>query len=443
MCGCSTHKKYQRSEKIVVSDTYRDVKSISDTATLASLSWTELFTDIYLQKLIETGLKHNTDLQVACLRVEQTEAVLKSSRLAYLPSVNLVPQGTVSSFNGTSPSKTYSLAASASWEIDLFGKLANAERGDRAILESTKAYRQAVQTQLIATIANSYYTLLRLDHQLEINLATLKNWEENINVLKALKRAGQTNDAAILRTEANRLALESTTLAIKKNINETENSLSILLGHEPKKINRGMLAGQTFPEAMAVGVPLQILASRPDIRQAEYNVAQAYYATNVARAAFYPNLTLSGSAGWTNNAGDAIVNPGNLLWSAAVSLLQPIFNKGKNQANLKIAKAQAEETLFQFQQSILNAGREVNDALVQWQTAGEQINLVDRQIETLQEAVRKTELLMKYSSVNYLEVLTAQQSLLLAKQTKAQSQFDKIQGIINLYHALGGGTDTK
>jgi NodT family efflux transporter outer membrane factor (OMF) lipoprotein len=410
---------------------------------LASLSWAELFTDPYLQRLIETGLNHNTDLQVAYLRVEQAEAVLKSSRLAYLPSVNLVPQGVLSSFDGASPSKTYSLAASASWEIDLFGKLANAQRGDRAVLESTKAYRQAVQTRLIATIANSYYTLLRLDRQLEINLATHKNWEENIHVLRALKRAGQSNDAAILRAEANRLALESSTLAVKKSINETENSLSVLRGHEPKAIDRGLLSGQTFPETMAVGVPLQLLTDRPDIRQAEYHVAQAYYATHVARAAFYPSITLSGSAGWTNSGGGAIANPGSLLWSATTSLLQPIFNKGVNQANLTIAKAQAEEALLQFQQSILNAGKEVNDALVQWQTAGKQIGLADRQIEALQEAMRKTELLMKHSSVNYLEVLTAQQSLLLAEQTKAQTQFDKIQGIINLYHALGGGTAIK
>ncbi|OJV78796.1 MAG: multidrug transporter [Bacteroidia bacterium 44-10] len=441
MCSCSIHTKYQRSENLSVSEAYRDMDAMEqDTTTIGSLSWRELFTDPYLQSLIETGLEHNTDLQIAFLRVEQAEAVLKSSRLAYLPSVNLAPQGALSSFDGSTPSKTYSLAASASWEIDLSGKLSNTERSNRAILESSNAYCQAVQTQLIATIANSYYTLLRLDRQLEINLATLKNWEENINTLQTLKRAGQSNDPAILRAEANRLSLESSILAVRKSINETENSLLVLLGSEAQSVERGVLAGQMFPETMAIGVPLQLLANRPDVRQAEYNVAQTHYATNVARAAFYPSITLSGSAGWTNNPGSAIVNPGEFLWSAAASLFQPIFNKGVNQANLKVAKAQAEEAALQFQQSILNAGKEVNNALVQWQTAQQQIYLGDQQIETLQEAMRKIELLMRYSSTNYLEVLTAQQSLLQAEQSQAQNQFDKIQGIINLYHAVGGGT---
>ena len=455
MCGCSIHKKYQRSEDLAVSASYRDMNNLKngkegiaqdkdvnkqDTATLGNLSWRELFTDPYLQLLIEYGLEHNMNLQIAYLRVEQAEAVLKTSRLAYLPSVNLSPQGALSSFDGSTPSKTYSLSASASWEIDVFGKLANTERSNRAVFESSDAYRQAVQTQLIATIANSYYTLLRLDRQLEINLTTLENWEKNIDVLHALKRAGQSNDPAILRAEANRLLLESSILTVRKNINETENSLSVLLGREAQAVQRGILAGQIFSETPAIGVPLQLLSNRPDVRQAEHNVAQAHYATNIARAAFYPGITLGGSAGWTNSPGGAIVNPAEFLWSASASLLQPIFNRGVNQANLKIAKAQAEEAFLQFQQSILNAGKEVNDAIVQWQIAQEQINLGQRQIEALQEAVRKTELLMRHSSINYLEVLTAQQSLLQAEQTQAQNQFDKIQGVINLYRSLGGGT---
>lgn len=440
MSSCNIYRKYQRSEDISVSQVYRDrERTAQDTATLASLSWRELFTDSYLQTLVETGLERNTDLQIARLRVDQAEAVLRTSRLAYLPSISLAPQGNLSSFDGATPSKTYSLAVSASWELDLFGKLTNAKEGDKAALEGSKAYQQAVQTQLIATIANSYYTLLRLDCQLNINLATLKTWKENITALQVLKRAGQSNDVAIHRAEANKLALESSILGIRKSINETENSLSVLLGCESQNVKRGTLAAQSFPETIAIGVPLQLLANRPDIRQVEYNLASTFYATNVARAAFYPSITLGGSAGWTNSMGSAIVNPGEFLWSATASLLQPIFNKGKNQANLTIAKSQQEEAQLRFQQSILNAGKEVNDALMQWQTAQGQIVLSNQQIEALQEAVRKTELLMKHSSINYLEVLTAQQSLLQAEQTRAQNQFDKIQGLINVYHALGGG----
>jgi len=440
MCSCNVYRKYHRPEDLSVSQTYRDVEEPQqEISSVADLSWRDLFADPYLQTLIKEGLEHNTDLQISWLKIEQSEAILRSSRLAYLPSVNLGPQGTLSSFNGASPSKTYLLAASASWELDLFGKLTNIKEGDKAALGNSRAYQQAIHTQLIATIANSYYTLLRLDRQLEINRATLVNWKENIATLQALKRAGQSNDVAIYRAEANKLALESSILAIRKSINETENSLSVLLGKEPQRVIRGTLSGQLFPETMSIGVPLQLLANRPDVRQAEYSLAQAFYSTNVARAAFYPSITLGGSTGWTNNAGNTIINPGEFLWSATASLFQPIFNRGKNQANLTIAKSQQEEAQLRFQQSILNAGKEVNDALVQWQTAQEQITLGNRQIATLQEAVHKTELLMKYSTVNYLEVLTAQQSLLQAEQTNAQSQFDKIQGIINLYHALGGG----
>lgn len=440
MSACGIHKKYQRSEDLVITSAYRDMEAFEkDTSTLGNLEWRELFADSYLQQLIEFGLEQNTDLQIAYLKTEQAEAVLQSSRLAYLPSLNLVPQGSISSFDGATPSKTYSLAVSSSWEIDLLGKLSNAERSNRAILESSKAYRQLVQTKLIATIANSYYTLLRLDRELEINLSTLRSWEENIKTLQALQQAGQSNSPAILRAEANRLALESSILAIRKSINETENSLSVLLGREAQAVERGVLTEQVFKTKVTVGLPLQLLANRPDIRQAEYNVARAHYATNIARAAFYPSITLGGSAGWTNNSGGGVVNPSKFLWSAFSSLLQPIFNKGVNQANLRIAKSQAEESLLVFQQSILNAGKEVNDALVQWQTAQRQMDLGKQQIETLQEAVRETELLMRYSSTNYLEVLTAQQALLRAEQTYAQNQFDEIQGVITLYRALGGG----
>ena len=440
MCGCSIHKKYQRPEDISVSTTYRDIiVDSSDTANIADVLWQNLFTDVHLQSLIETGLDYNTDLRIAHLRVEQAEAVLQTSRLSYLPSVNINSQGNISSFDGAEPSKTHSLTATTSWEIDIFGKLANANKRDRATLESSKAYEQAVQTQLIATVSNSYYMLLMLDSQLEINMKTLKNRENSIKTMQMLKQAGQLNEAAILQAEANKLSLESAILSIQRSITETENSLSVLLGQKAQRIERGVLSEQSFSDTLAVGVPLQLLANRPDVRQAEYNLAKAFYATNVARSAFYPSITLGGSAGWTNNAGSMIVNPGQFLWSAVGSLVQPLFNKGVNQANFKIAKAQQEEAQLLFQQHILNAGKEVNDALVQWQTASGKIKIGKQQIEILQETVYNTELLMKHSSINYLEVLTAQQSLLQSEQSQSQNYFDKIQGVIKLYHALGGG----
>lgn len=436
LTGCSIYRPYTRPE-VETDGLYRDIP-VEDTVTLASLSWRELFTDPQLQTLIETGLEQNTDLRIARLRTEAAEATLLNARLSYLPSVSLNPEGGISRYDGAT-SKTYNLGASASWEIDIFGKVTNAKRGAKAALEGSRAYAQAVQTRLVATIAGSYYTLLMLDRQLAINERTLDTWEKTVRTLEALKKSGGANDAAVLQARANRMTVEGSVLSLRKSIRETENALSALLVLPPQDIERDSLEWQRFPAEMSVGVPLQLLANRPDVRQAEYNLAQAFYATNAARAAFYPSITLSGNAGWTNNGGGMILNPGKWLLGAVGSLTQPLFNKGTNIANLRIAKAQQEEATLLFQQSLLDAGKEVNDALVQWQTARERIVIGGEQIATLQEAVRKTELLMRHSSTNYLEVLTAQQSLLAAELTDAQDRFDEIQGVINLYHALGGG----
>lgn len=440
LSGCHIYRTYQRPSSVTVSDSlYRQPVTSTDTVSLASLSWKELFTDPLLQQLIETGLANNTDLNIARLKVKEAEALLMTSRLSYLPSLSLTPQGTLSSIEGSKPSKTYDLAASADWELDLFGKLLNAKRGARAAFEQSEAYRQAVQTQLVATIANSYYTLLMLDRQLAITCRTADTWTESVRTMKALKRAGQATEMAVAQTEASKLSVDASVVSLKRQINEMENSLSTLLGLSPQEIMRSTLEDQQFPDSLSTGVPLQLLSRRPDVRQCEAQLATAYYATNSARSAFYPSITLSGSAGWTNAAGAAISNPGQWLLSAVGSLVQPIFNRGKNIANLKIAKAQQEEALLTFQQSLLDAGAEVNNALVQWQSARERITLDERQTISLRSALRSSELLMRHSSQNYLEVLTARQSLLQAELNVASDRFDEIQGVINLYHALGGG----
>ena len=420
---------------------YRDLPQENDTASIATLSWRELFTDPQLVQWIELGLEQNTDLQTARLRVEQAEATLMTSKLSFLPSVSLNPEGTLSSYDGAKTSKTYSLGASASWEIDIFGSLRNAKKGSRAALEQSRAYQQAVQSQLIATIADTYYSLLMLDEQLDITRRTAKSWQETVQSLQALMRAGEQNQAAVAQAEASRLTAEQSVLSLEKQIKELENSLSTLVGIVPQAIERGKLSEAVFSEQLSVGIPLQLLGKRPDVRQAEYALAEAFYATNQARSAFYPQITLSGSAGWTNNSGAAIVNPGNWLLQAVGSLTQPLFNKGKNIANLRIAKAQQEEALLAFQQSLLDAGAEVNNALTQWQTARQSLTLDEEKIEQLETALRSTRLLMQHGNTNYLEVLTAQQTLLDARLTKVSDRYEEIQGVINLYHALGGGAD--
>lgn len=437
MTGCSIYKPYSRPE-VQTEGLYRDLEETKDTASIATLGWRNLFSDKNLQALIDKGLERNTNLRVAHIRVKAAEAVLMNARLSYLPSVVLTPDGSISGTEGAKAIKTYNLAASASWEIDLFGKVTNAKREALAALEGSRAYRQAVETQLIATIANSYYMLLMLDRQLIISEQTLITWKETEHSIEALKRAGKSNDAAVLQAKANRLALEASVVSIRKSIRETENVLSALLADTSHDIMRGALQKQQFPDTLSAGLPIQLLANRPDVRQAEWNLAQAYYATNAARSAFYPSLTLSGSTGWTNNVGGVVVNPGSWLFSAVGSLMQPLFNKGTNIANLRQAKARQEEALLLFQQSLLDAGKEVNNALTRWQSARIRIDYVNQQIMTLQEAVRKTELLMQHTSTNYLEVLTARQRLLEAELTQAQDKFEEIQGVIDLYHAVGG-----
>ena len=438
LAGCQ-YRTYERPAIAETDSLYLRSTASADSASIADLSWRELFTDPLLQNLIDSGIANNTDLNIARLKVEEAQALLTASKLAYLPSVSLTPQGTLRSVEGGSITKCYDLAASADWEIDLFGRITNAKREAKAVLEQSEAYRQAVQTQLVATIANSYYSLLMLDKQYEISRSTAELWAENLRVMRALKEAGQTTEMAVAQIEASKLAVDASLLTMQQQITEMENSISSLLGDVPRQIERSTLDAQSFPDTLSVGVPLQLLQRRPDVRQSEAALAAAFYVTNQAYAAFYPSITLSGSAGWTNAAGAVITNPGQWLFTAVGSLVQPLFNRGQNVANLKVAKAQQQEALLTFRQSLLDAGTEVNNALLQWQTARQRLVIDQQQIASLQSAVRSSELLMLHSSQNYLEVLTARQTLLEAELSAVSDRFDEIQGVINLYHALGGG----
>lgn len=439
MSSCGIHTKYKPANE-VPQELYGNNDSIaSDTANFGNLSWREVFTDSYLQILIDSGLKRNTDMQTAHLKVKEAEAALLSSKLSFLPSLALAPEGALSSFDHSKATKTYTLPVAASWEIDIFGKLANQKRISKAAYLQSKEYEQAVQTQLVAGIANLYYTLLMLDAQLEIAEATEQNWKESVDATRAMKKAGMVNEAALSQTEAAYYSVHTTLLDLKEQINQAENSMCLLLADVPQRISRGKLDKQKLPEQFSVGIPVQMLSNRPDVKSAELALAQAFYGTNAARSAFYPSLVLGGSAGWTNSAGSAIVNPGKLILSAFGSITQPLFQRGQLIAQLKIAKAQQEEAGLVFQQTLLNAGAEVNNALVQYQTAQSKSAYFDKQIMSLKSATRSTQLLMKHGSTTYLEVLTAQQSLLGAQLSQVANRFTEIQGIVNLYQALGGG----
>ena len=440
LSSCGIYSKY-KPETAVPDNLYGEGIETADTAGIGDRDWHELFSDPKLQALIEQGLQNNTDYQSAQLRVKEAEAALMSARLAFLPSFALSPQGTVSSFDTRKATQTYSLPVTASWELDIFGRMHNAKLQAKAVYAQSEDYRQAVRTQLVAGIANSYYTLLMLDEQLAITCETEEAWRETVSSTRALMNAGMADEAAVSQMEAAYYQVQASALDLKEQINQVENSLALLLAETPRYFERGTLDEQQFPEDLSVGVPVQMLSNRPDVRSAERSLEAAFYGTNQARASFYPSVVLSGSAGWTNSAGAMIVNPGKFLASAVGSLTQPLFNRGQVIAQYRIAQAQQEEASLAFQQTLLNAGSEVNDALVAYQSSREKTILFDKQIVSLEKALKSTSLLMEHGTSTYLEVLTARQSLLSAQLSQTANRFSEIQSVVNLYHALGGGRE--
>lgn len=433
LSGCGLYSKFEshpieyEAEQICVIDTINEP--------LSSVPWRELFNDEYLAAWIDSGLKSNTDLRIARLNVEKAAATLSASRLAFFPSVNLGAEGST----GYKSDNRFQIGPSATWEIDILGKQRNLKLGAEASFNASDAYRQAVRTSLVATIAEGYYTLLMLDEQLDISERTLKTWDENIRVLQALKRAGRTNEAAVLQARANRMRVENSAFTLQKQIAEQENAIRSLLLDPGANMTRGKLSQQIFPHTLSSGITLELLSNRPDVRAAEFELQKAFYDINVARAAFYPSLTLSGNAGWVTSSGVGVGNPSSWIANAIGSLAAPLFNRGTNNANLRMSKAQYEIASLNFQQKLLDAGMEVNNALSAWQTAHQRLILDKKQIVALKGAVHNTRLLMRNTSTNYLEVLTAQQRLLEAEITEASDKYDELQAVVSLYHALGGG----
>lgn len=429
--SCSFYKEYQRPDLHFVDSLYRRMEVLPDSISTAALSWDKFFTDSLLKMWIDNGIKYNSDLGIARLKVKEAEAALLAARWAMLPGGSFSAQGGLPG--------SFSASLNASWESDIFGSLRNSSRKAQAALLKSKAYENAVQTQLVATIAESYYALLGLDEQLAISQRTMKTWDENIRTLDALKRAGKTNEAAVLQAKANKYSVEADVLTLEKKIMEMENSFCALIGVVPMPIERSSLEEQVLPVELSAGVPAEILSRRPDVRQAELALSQCHYAKNIARAAFYPNLSLNGAIGWTTGNGNIVLDPGSLIANLLASLVQPVFGRGTNKARMMTAQAQYEQAAYSFRQSILDAGVEVNNALTMWETAKQRVEIDKKQILTLQAAVWNTQLLMKHGNANYLEVLSAQKNLLQAELTETSDRLDEIRGVINLYHALGGG----
>jgi len=444
LSSCSVTKRYQTPE-INTDSLYRDVTT-ADTNTIAHLNWNEVFTDPALQSLIQRGLTYNLNLLSAYTHIQQAQAYFNQSKAALLPDLDLsvgLTQSRLSEsqrMGGSSSSRTqYSLGASSAWELDIWGRLSSSKRAEFANLLQTETAAKAIQTRLISSIATYYYRLLAMDQQLQITEQTVVNWDTTVTTMKALKEAATVTEAAVVQSEAQRYAAEVTIPDLKQSIKETENALSILIGSVPGGIERGKLINQQTLSSLNAGVPAQLLANRPDVMEAELNFRTQFELTNVARAYFYPTLSITGSAGFNSQNLNNLLDPAAFIASIGGGLTQPIFNRRANKTRLEVALAQQEDALLNFRNTLLVAGQEVSNALSLYETAKQKITIRAKQTDALQKAADYSQELLENGFANYTEVITARQSLLQAQLSSVNDRLEQLTAVVDLYRSLGGG----
>lgn len=449
LSACSVTKKYERPTTLKTDQLYRDQAS-ADSTTIADMPWQSVFKDEKLNALIQKGLDNNLNLKNAIENIVQAQVSLRQSKLAYYPTLQLDANATrtkqseaglnfPAGININTLTTTYKLGLSTSWEADIWGKLSSSKRAALATYLASDAAKQAIQTQLIADIANNYFRLLAYDRQLVITQETLESRIKNVETIKDLKEGAIVTGAAVVQSKANQHAAEVLIPDLKQSIRETENAINILLGQAPGPIDRGILGTQIIPENLAIGMPSQLLQNRPDVRQAEFNFRVAFESVNLAKTYFYPSLTLTASGGFSNlELKDFFTN--SIFYSIIGGLTQPLFNQGVNKMRLTTAQSQQLQAYNNFQQSLLTAGQEVSNALYTYQMAVEKEDSRTKQIEALIKAVDYTKQLLEYSSAtNYTDVLTSEQNLLAAQLSGVNDNLQKLQAVVDLYRALGGG----
>ncbi len=458
LTGCGIYNKYEQTTPAPDNafGANPDLEIANSEASIAQMSWREFFTDPLLQQLIEQVLANNTDLNSARIAVEKSQASLKAAKLAYLPALSLAPQGTLSSFDGSAATKTYNLPLQLSWDIDVFGSITNKKRAAKAVLLQAQVQQEAVRSNLVSVTAQQYFMLQVLDRQLEILMQTDSLWNKSLETEQALWENGKAYSTAVNQMEASYLNVKTRIVDTRRAIRSVENAICKLLAATPQHIQRQKWGSSVLHHAEAtgddeqrmfdtkylnIGIPAMMLEQRPDIRMANHAMEEAFYNTAEARSAFYPSITLSGSAGWTNSAGGFVVDPGKLLLSAIAQLTQPIFARGQLTARKKIAQLTEEDLQKKYVQTVINAGNQVNEALADCMAAREKHTYFHRQVQVLNEAYTGTHELMDNGKASYLEVLTAQESLLNAQLSEAMNMYDAAEAIIALYIALGGGAN--
>ena len=442
LTGCKslygTYKRPEVKTDGLVRDPINDQTTLEGANDFGQLPWRDVFTDPNLQAIIEKTLTNNPDLLNAALNIDIAEQQLGAAKLAFLPSLAFAPQGTITHFGShVEATKSYTLPLASSWEIDLFGNLRNAKKAAQMAMIQMQDYKVAVQTKLICNVANLYYTLLMLDRQNKIvtDMATLtkSTWD----MMQLQMDYGRARSTSVQSAQSAYYGVQARATDIKKQTREVENSLSLLMGEPVHGIARGTLDNQKLPSNFSGGIGVEILSNRADVHANEMALAKCFYNVNQARARFYPSLSITASGGWSN--GNGMVNPAKLLFNAIGKLTQPIFMQGKLRAGLRVAEDQYKIAYNKWQNSVLTAGSEVSNALVAYNAAEEKDVLYTKQIEILKKNVEQTQMLYNQSSSSYLEVITAQQNLLNAEISQVQDQFSKLQAIVNLYYALGGG----
>ncbi len=457
LTGCGLYNKYEQ-KTVAPADAFgtsQDIEHAVGEASIAQMSWREFFTDPQLQQLIEQVLANNTDLNSMRIAVEKSEAALKAAKMAYLPSLYFAPQGTIASFDNGRASKTYDLPLQLSMDIDAFGSITSKKRAAKAVLLQAQMQQEAVRANLISTTAQQYFLLQVLDLQLDILMKTDSLWNASLETEQALWENGKAYSTAVNQMEASYLSIKTQIVDTRRYIRAVENLICQLLAVTPQHISRqkwgttilhhaeakGDAAESMFDtKYLKLGVPAMMLERRPDIRMATHAMEEAFYNTQAARAAFFPGITLSGSAGWTNSAGGMVVDPGKQLLSAIGSLTQPVFARGRLTANKKIAQLTEEDLQKKYVQTVINAGNQVNEAMADCMAAREKHQYYSRQVEVLREAYTGTHELMDNGKAGYIEVLRAQESLLDAQLGEAMNMYDAANAVIELYIALGGGS---
>ncbi|MGM9701410.1 MAG: efflux transporter outer membrane subunit [Prevotella sp.] len=439
--SCTTYHAYQRGDLPEQSVVRPQLAASTGAQATDSLpTWRQLFTDSHLQQLIAEAIDSNADLRIAHLKVDEALASLRQTRAGLLPTLSLQATGSTSSYDGQAARHTYAIGPQASWEADIMGRLSAAKRSARATVEEQQAEAQAIQTAVVATVAESYYRLLMYDAQIAVANTTVQSWRHYTATLQALCRAGMATTADVEQAEASRLEAQSTAATLRQDALTTEHALCALLGRLPGTIHRGTLYQQQAPLPCTRGITLGRLAARPDIRAAESQLEAAHYSVGEARAALYPQLTLTGGAQWTNSGGTAITHPGALLLQAAASLAQPLYSGGRNRARLAAAQARQQQAAIQWQQRLTEAAAEVNDALAAWHTAQQTMNSANEKVDKLERALITMTSMMEHGQANGLQVIVARQSLLSAQLNQLQCRYSQLQSVVTLYRALGGGT---